>query len=79
MMEQKKLVIPGGMYFGVTELPKKENENQKFEIDLFDNHPSRIIELTDYDDWKQTSGEVMLANHIELLGRAIKINFKELF
>ncbi|MDB5144560.1 MAG: hypothetical protein JWQ66_3273 [Mucilaginibacter sp.] len=78
-MEKKNLFIPSGVTFGVTEIPKEENENQKFQIDLNDNFPERVIEYTPYDTWNQVNGKLMLDNHIEMLGRAIKINFKELF
>jgi hypothetical protein len=77
-MASKNLFIPG-MDFGVTDLLKSDNENQKFLIDLHDNNPERIIEYTRYDEWIQTGGKPMLETHVELLGHAIKINFKELF
>lgn len=78
-MALQNLFIPSGMYFGVTDLPKKDNKNQKFSVNLNDNRPERIIEYTPYDTWVQTEGFPMLDSHLELLGRAIKINFKELF
>lgn len=78
-MEKKNLFIPSGMTFGVTEIPKEEKENQKFLIDLSDNYLERTIEYTPDDSWNQIDGKIMLDSHIELLGRAIKNNFKELF
>lgn len=78
-MASQNLFIPSGMYFGVTDIPKEDNENQKFSINLNDNRPERVIEYTHNDTWVQTEGFPMLDSHLELLGRTIKINFKELF
>lgn len=78
-MATQNLFVPSGMYFGVTDLPKEGNENQKFSVNLSDNRPERIIEYTTYDTWVQTEGFPMLDSHLEMLGRAIKINFTKLF
>ena len=78
-MATQNLFIASGMYFGVTDIPKADNENQQFSVNLNDNRPDRVIVYTPYDTWLQTEGFPMLDSHIELLGRAIKINFKDLF
>lgn len=78
-MATRNLFIASGMYFGVTDIPKADNENQKFWVNLNDNRPDRIIEYTPYDTRLQTEVFSMLDSHIQLLGRATKINFKELF
>jgi len=78
-MAKQNLFIASGMYFGVTDIPKADNENQQFSVNLNDNRPDKVIVYTPYYTWLQTEGFPMLDSQIKLLGRAIKINFKELF
>ncbi|WP_179413072.1 hypothetical protein HDF19_10855 [Mucilaginibacter sp. E4BP6] len=55
-MATQNLFIASGMYFGVTDIPKADNENQQFSVNLNDNRPDRVIVYTSYDTWLQTEG-----------------------
>jgi hypothetical protein len=53
--------------------------SQQFSVNLQDQKPDRIVECADYGNWRQASGFPMLEGQIEQLGKAILINFPDLF